>query len=84
MGGSRVQVNKAHKTRFSSKSSRNLHKTSVKGVTAFYFSQVRFIFALRLDDHILFGTSLEFSRIRSTSSFSLVIPDVPFMKLWVV
>lgn len=30
MGGSRVQVNKAHKTRFSSKSSRNLHKTSVK------------------------------------------------------
>lgn len=30
MGGSRVQVNKAHKSRFSSKSSRNLHKTSVK------------------------------------------------------
>ncbi|KAJ9165870.1 hypothetical protein P3X46_020688 [Hevea brasiliensis] len=30
MGGSRVQVNKAHKTRFSSKSSRNLHKTSLK------------------------------------------------------
>ncbi|KAJ0232553.1 hypothetical protein HA466_0290480 [Hirschfeldia incana] len=28
MGRSRVQVNKAHKTRFSSKSSRNLHKTS--------------------------------------------------------
>ncbi|KAG5047945.1 hypothetical protein JHK85_009048 [Glycine max] len=30
MGGSRVQVNKPHKSRFSSKSSRNLHKTSVK------------------------------------------------------
>lgn len=30
-GGSRNQVNKAHKTRFSSKSSRNLHKTSDKG-----------------------------------------------------
>lgn len=30
MAGSRVQVNKPHKTRFSSKSSRNLHKTSVK------------------------------------------------------
>ncbi|PRQ16479.1 putative ribosome biogenesis protein BMS1/TSR1 [Rosa chinensis] len=30
MGGSRNQVNKAHKTRFSSKSSRNLHKTSDK------------------------------------------------------
>ncbi|CAN1322779.1 Pre-rRNA-processing protein TSR1 homolog [Linum perenne] len=30
MGGSRVQVNKAHKTRFSSKSTRNLHKTSLK------------------------------------------------------
>ncbi|KAG2400763.1 uncharacterized protein HKW66_Vig0093830 [Vigna angularis] len=30
MGGSRVQVNKAHKSRFSSKSSRNLHKTSDK------------------------------------------------------
>ncbi|CAA7048328.1 unnamed protein product [Microthlaspi erraticum] len=28
MGHSRVQVNKAHKTRFSSKSSRNLHRTS--------------------------------------------------------
>ncbi|OIV97573.1 hypothetical protein TanjilG_12330 [Lupinus angustifolius] len=28
MGGSRVQVNKPHKTRFSSKSSRNLHKTA--------------------------------------------------------
>ncbi|KAG7971506.1 hypothetical protein I3843_07G137300 [Carya illinoinensis] len=28
MGGSRAQVNKAHKSRFSSKSSRNLHKTS--------------------------------------------------------
>lgn len=31
MGRSRVQVNKAHKTRFSSKSSRNLHKTSLQG-----------------------------------------------------
>uniref|UniRef100_A0A1J3JM36 Pre-rRNA-processing protein TSR1-like protein n=1 Tax=Noccaea caerulescens TaxID=107243 RepID=A0A1J3JM36_NOCCA len=30
MGHSRVQVNKAHKTRFSSKSSRNLHKTSLQ------------------------------------------------------
>lgn len=30
MGGSRVQVNKAHKTRFASKSSRNLHKTAGK------------------------------------------------------
>ncbi|XP_057748887.1 uncharacterized protein LOC130967838 [Arachis stenosperma] len=30
MGGSRVQVNKAHKSRFSSKHSRNVHKTSVK------------------------------------------------------
>ncbi|KAJ4896591.1 hypothetical protein Rs2_23385 [Raphanus sativus] len=30
MGRSRVQVNKAHKTRFSSKSSRNLHKTSLQ------------------------------------------------------
>ncbi|KAJ8772731.1 hypothetical protein K2173_027908 [Erythroxylum novogranatense] len=30
MGGSRVQLNKAHKSRFSSKSSRNLHKTSLK------------------------------------------------------
>ncbi|GAV63463.1 DUF663 domain-containing protein/AARP2CN domain-containing protein [Cephalotus follicularis] len=30
MGGSRVQVNKPHKTRFLSKSSRNLHKTSLK------------------------------------------------------
>lgn len=28
MGGSRAQVNKPHKTRFASKSSRNLHKTS--------------------------------------------------------
>ncbi|CAH2036277.1 unnamed protein product [Thlaspi arvense] len=30
MGGSRVQVNKPHKTRFSSKSSRNLHRTSLQ------------------------------------------------------
>ncbi|XVE94426.1 hypothetical protein REPUB_Repub02eG0007500 [Reevesia pubescens] len=30
MGGSRVQVNKAHKTRFSSKSSRNIHRVSQK------------------------------------------------------
>ncbi|XP_027334573.1 pre-rRNA-processing protein TSR1 homolog isoform X2 [Abrus precatorius] len=30
MGGTRVQVNKPHKSRFSSKSSRNVHKTSVK------------------------------------------------------
>ncbi|XP_057987295.1 uncharacterized protein LOC131169007 isoform X1 [Hevea brasiliensis] len=30
MGGSRVQVNKPHKSRFSSKSSRHLHKTSLK------------------------------------------------------
>ncbi|KAM1377841.1 hypothetical protein FF1_039295 [Malus domestica] len=30
MGGSRAQVNKQHKTRFASKSSRNLHKTSEK------------------------------------------------------
>lgn len=30
MAGSRVQVNKAHKTRFASKSSRNIHKTSLQ------------------------------------------------------
>ncbi|CAD5314654.1 unnamed protein product [Arabidopsis thaliana] len=30
MGRSRVQVNKAHKTRFSSKSSRNLHRTNLQ------------------------------------------------------
>lgn len=30
MTGSRVQVNKSHKSRFSTKSSRNLHKTSAK------------------------------------------------------
>ncbi|GMH04660.1 hypothetical protein Nepgr_006500 [Nepenthes gracilis] len=30
MGGSRAQVNKPHKTRFSSKSSRNVHKISLK------------------------------------------------------
>lgn len=30
MGGSRSQVNKAHKTRFASKASRNVHKTSLK------------------------------------------------------
>ncbi|XP_065881608.1 uncharacterized protein [Euphorbia lathyris] len=30
MGGSRAQVNKAHKTRFSSKSSRNLHRIAQK------------------------------------------------------
>ncbi|CAN4094075.1 unnamed protein product [Withania somnifera] len=30
MGGSRAQVNKAHKTRFASKSSRNVHKISSK------------------------------------------------------
>ncbi|XP_002510662.2 pre-rRNA-processing protein TSR1 homolog isoform X2 [Ricinus communis] len=30
MGGSRAQVNKAHKSRFSSKSTRNLHKTSLR------------------------------------------------------
>ncbi|KAK2995094.1 hypothetical protein RJ640_020734 [Escallonia rubra] len=30
MAGSRVQLNKSHKTRFASKSSRNLHKTSLK------------------------------------------------------
>ncbi|GLT31363.1 hypothetical protein SLA2020_061050 [Shorea laevis] len=30
MAGSRVQINKAHKSRFCSKSSRNLHKTSLK------------------------------------------------------
>lgn len=30
MAGSRIQVNKAHKTRFSSKSSRHVHKTSLK------------------------------------------------------
>ncbi|KAK6928817.1 AARP2CN [Dillenia turbinata] len=30
MGGSRVQVNKAHKTRFASKSSRQVHKTSLQ------------------------------------------------------
>lgn len=29
-GGSRAQVNKSHKTRFASKSSRSIHKTSVK------------------------------------------------------
>ena len=32
MGGSRVQVNKSHKSRFSSKSSRNLHRTDLKGL----------------------------------------------------
>jgi len=31
MGGSRAQLNKPHKSRFSTKSSRNLHKTSLKG-----------------------------------------------------
>lgn len=36
MGGSRNQVNKAHKTRFSSKSSRNLHKTSGSVYSAFF------------------------------------------------
>ncbi|KDP36805.1 hypothetical protein JCGZ_08096 [Jatropha curcas] len=30
MGGSRVQINKSHKSRFASKSSRNLHRTSLK------------------------------------------------------
>ncbi|CAL9239318.1 unnamed protein product [Arabidopsis halleri] len=30
MGNSRIQVNKAHKTRFTSKSSRNLHRTSLQ------------------------------------------------------
>ncbi|KAB5557761.1 hypothetical protein DKX38_008670 [Salix brachista] len=30
MGGSRAQLNKPHKSRFSTKSSRNLHKTSLK------------------------------------------------------
>lgn len=30
MGGGKHQINKAHKSRFSSKSSRNIHKTSVK------------------------------------------------------
>ncbi|KAH7848301.1 hypothetical protein Vadar_000957 [Vaccinium darrowii] len=30
MAGARVQVNKAHKTRFASKSSRNIHKTSLQ------------------------------------------------------
>ncbi|XP_044511758.1 pre-rRNA-processing protein TSR1 homolog isoform X1 [Mangifera indica] len=30
MGGSRVQVNKSHKSRFSTKSTRNLHKASLK------------------------------------------------------
>ncbi|GAB4854291.1 hypothetical protein Ancab_022877 [Ancistrocladus abbreviatus] len=30
MGGSRAQVNKPHKTRFASKSSRNIHKVSLK------------------------------------------------------
>lgn len=30
MTGSRVQVNKSHKSRFSTKSSRNLHKTAAK------------------------------------------------------
>ncbi|CAN6927569.1 unnamed protein product [Brassica oleracea] len=35
MGRSRVQVNKAHKTRFSSKSSRNLHRTSLQGSNNF-------------------------------------------------
>ncbi|GAB2289290.1 hypothetical protein Dimus_023594 [Dionaea muscipula] len=30
MGGSRVQINKPHKTRFASKSSRNVHKVSLK------------------------------------------------------
>ncbi|KAK4854055.1 hypothetical protein QYF36_018336 [Acer negundo] len=30
MGGSRIQVNKSHKTRFASKSSRSIHKTSLQ------------------------------------------------------
>lgn len=49
MGGSRVQVNKAHKTRFSSKSSRQVHKTSLQGGYPianflFFFSFWAFIF----------------------------------------
>ncbi|PPS00752.1 hypothetical protein GOBAR_AA19926 [Gossypium barbadense] len=36
MGGSRAQVNKPHKTRFSSKSSRNIHKISQKGCPALF------------------------------------------------
>lgn len=32
MAGSRQQVNKAHKSRFSSKSSRNVHKVSLQGL----------------------------------------------------
>lgn len=38
MGGSRAQVNKAHKTRFASKSSRNVHKVSTKG--SIFFSKL--------------------------------------------
>lgn len=40
MGGSRVQVNKAHKTRFASKSSRNLHKTAGKGLLFYKFASL--------------------------------------------
>jgi len=51
MGGSRAQVNKAHKSRFSSKSSRNLHKTSSQGLSSFLnLCLIRFTFALCLVD----------------------------------
>jgi hypothetical protein len=45
MGGSRVQVNKAHKSRFSSKSYRNLHKTSLKGVAILILLNSYFLFS---------------------------------------
>lgn len=37
MAGTRQQVNKAHKSRFSSKSSRNVHKVSLQGLLAMDF-----------------------------------------------
>lgn len=65
MGGSRAQVNKAHKTRFASKSSRNIHKTSLKGLLIFQFVLPNSLF---LPSFFLFNIQpfihLDFSRLR--------------------
>ena len=37
MGGNRAQVNKPHKSRFSSKATRQQHKTSLTGVDLLFF-----------------------------------------------
>lgn len=52
MGGARAQVNKAHKTRFASKSSRNVHKVSSKG--SIFFS-INCVILLNLCIDCLFG-----------------------------